>query len=272
MPDETTTNQALIGEASSIHTPVSNKTRIPVRVRTCNLHVPPAPRDVLGHCTYYYRPLHEEYVEKSGVSTWQAFKAWTSDWNPWDNVKVSWQLFNNRDQLLKANPGTPEWSRHANFMMRHIGCGHKPPAYYVSFGYYYCSIYGEALRPKLSTHGKAWLDRARLLLQLKMEEGLKQNMDGDVIDMPSREFPGASVHMIVPQYQLEVINTVFQNFAFNTHVPAYLEAGLADLGLFDLAAIAASPISKSGPKPGCGSKPGKFFCETLGKTPKRPGM
>ena len=47
--------------------------------------------------------------------------------------------------------------------------------------------------------------------------------------------------MTVTQFQLELNNDTFKQFAFNTHVPAYLDAGLADLPVSDLMMIAEQP-------------------------------
>ncbi len=47
--------------------------------------------------------------------------------------------------------------------------------------------------------------------------------------------------MNISQCELEIDNSTFKTFAFNTHVPAYLDAGLADLRLDDLAKIGGQP-------------------------------
>jgi len=47
--------------------------------------------------------------------------------------------------------------------------------------------------------------------------------------------------MEVARYNLEIINNCFKEFAFNSHVPAYLDAGLADLPWEDLANIGGQP-------------------------------
>jgi hypothetical protein len=44
-----------------------------------------------------------------------------------------------------------------------------------------------------------------------------------------------------PQLELEVSSAKFKEFAFSTHVPAYLDAGLADLPISDLLEIGGQP-------------------------------
>lgn len=231
----------LLGKAQAMHTPTSNTRRASVVAQSCDLNVQPAAESILGRCEFYYRPLHSEYVKKSGVSGWAAIKAWATAWDPWDDIEVARKLLAKRDKLIPGNNTDGDWSRHANFMMRHVGCGHRPPAYYVGYGYYYCSTYGVLLSPKLSEQGKLWLRSARFHLQKNMEKGLKMNMASGAIFVPCRRFPNKSMSMTAPQKGLEVDNALFKTFAFNTHVPAYLDGGLADLPESDLLRIMGQP-------------------------------
>lgn len=231
----------VLARHQAIHTPSSDKRPVRIEHRHCDDYVPPAAENIIGQCEYYYRPLHKEYVEKSGVSTLKAIQAWATVWDPWDNQEVVNKLLRNRDQLIVAKSSDGNWSRHANFMMRHIGCGHTPPDYYVSYGYYYCSNYGNKLLPKLSPSGRAWLALGRKYLQENMDKGLKQNMEGDIIIIPCKRYPNRNVNLNIPQRQLELNNASFKNFAFDTHVPAYLDAGLADLPVSDLVKIGGQP-------------------------------
>ncbi|WP_181423401.1 hypothetical protein [Halomonas heilongjiangensis] len=233
--------ERVLGEGNAAYTPTDDTERMSVCLRICDKQVPPAAENLLGRCEYYYRPLHGEYVEKSGVATWEALKAWATRWNPFDDAIVLRRLLNNRDRLIEPESTDNDWSRHANFMMRHIGCGHQPPEYYVSYGYYYCSTYGERLRPRLNPQGQDWLDEARYLLQRNIDLGLKDNMKGDEIHVVCRRYPNRSVEMTVPKQELEIDNATFKTFAFNTHVPAYLDAGLADLSIPDLMRIGGQP-------------------------------
>lgn len=234
-------DRTLWGDAEATHTPVADTRRVPVKVCVCDRHVPPAPENAIGHCVYYYRPLHEEYIEKTGVATWQAVIAWAVEWIPWANTGVARRLLKDRDALIQPGSQAADWSRHASFMMRHIGCGHQPPSYYVSYGYYYCSRYGKLLKPSLSQQGKAWLKFAKKLLQRNMEHGLKQNMAGQLIAISCKRYPNRSFQMTVPRLQLELDDGIFKTFAFKTHVPSYLDAGLADLPFSDLTKIGAEP-------------------------------
>lgn len=231
----------LLGKATTVHTVVSNTARVQVVAQSCDLMVPPAADAILGTCEFYYRPLHNEYVAKSGLSSLRAIKAWATVWDPTDDKEVYQKLLTNRDKLIPGNSSDGLWSRHANFMMRHIGCGHRPPAYYVSYGYYYCSTYGAHLYPRLSDSGKAWLIAARRHLQINMEKGLGMNMNGQQIRASCRRFPNKGMYMTAPLRQLEVNDALFKTFAFNTHVPAYLDGGLADLPERDLLLIGGQP-------------------------------
>ncbi|MEX3984723.1 hypothetical protein AB4Y45_37810 [Paraburkholderia sp. EG287A] len=217
----------------------------------CDLHVTPAADSIIGTCEYYYRPLgcaYPETVEKvSTSSAWQTVKAFATSWDPWTDKELVHRLLHRREQLIPPKCTDSDWSRHSNFMMRHIGCGHKPPGYYVSYGYYYCSNYGAKLKPRLSDSGKDWLDNARWWLQKNMERGLEQNMRGNVIELKSQKPGNGSFKMDVQQYphvrqfQLELDDETFKTFAFKTHPLAYLDGGLAYLPSYDLANILMQP-------------------------------
>lgn len=231
----------ILGAADASYTPTDDTQRVAVNLHICDKEVPPAHESFLGNCEFYYRPLHDEFIDKTGVATWEAMRAWATRWNPFDDINVMRRLLANRDVLIAPNSTHEHWSRHANFMMRHIGCGHQPPDYYISYGYYYCYTYGERLRPRLTTDGQRWLDQARAYLQENIESGLKDNMNGEEINVVCRRYPNRSVQMNVTQQELETDKATFKTFAFNTHVPAYLDAGLADLPISDLMRIGTQP-------------------------------
>lgn len=231
----------VLGAADAAYTPTDDTQPVAVNLHICNKQVPPANESFLGTCEFYYHPLHDEFIDKSGVASWEALRAWATRWNPFDDVDVVRRLLANRDVLIAPNSAHAHWSRHANFMMRHIGCGHLPPDYYISYGYYYCYTYGERLEPRLSGQGKEWLSDARYLLQRNIELGLIDNMKGDEINVVCRRYPNRSVQMEVTRYELEIDPVTFKTFAFNTHVPAYLDAGLADLPITDLMRIGTQP-------------------------------
>ncbi|MGR4068623.1 hypothetical protein [Billgrantia sp. C5P2] len=236
-----TSLERVLGGADASYTPADDTDRVEVPLHICDKQVPPAAESLLGRCEFYYRPLHDEFIDKTGVATWEVIRAWATRWNPFDDVGVVRRLLANRDILVAPSSTHEHWSRHSNFMMRHIGCEHQPPDYYISYGYYYCYTYGERLRPRLSESGGAWLDDARYLLQSNIEDGLKDNMIGEEVNVVSRRYPNRSVQMVVPQYELELNKNTFKTFAFNTHVPAYLDAGLADLPISDLMRIGTQP-------------------------------
>lgn len=193
----------VLGEGAAMLTPTDHKIRPTVRVGRCIKEVPPAAASIIGKCPYYYQPLHGEYlatVEKVSVaSVWETVKAFATSWDPWKDKEVARRLLHRREQLIAPESTDSDWSRHGNFLMRHIGCQHKPPSYYVSYGYYYCSTYGAKLYPRLSLQGQAWLNSARKLLQANMEDGLRQNMIDDNIEISSLKPGNGSFSMPVRQ-------------------------------------------------------------------------
>jgi len=236
---------SVLGTGAAMLTPSGYQVRPKVALSSCNRIVPPAAPSIIGQCPYYYQPLHGEYletVEKVSVSSaWETVKAFATSWDPWKDKEVARRLLHRREQLIAPESTDSDWSRHGNFMMRHVGCGHKPPSYYVSYGYYYCSNYGAKLYPRLSPEGQAWLRSARKLLQTNMEDGLRQNMEHDGIQMDSLKPGNGSIDFPVQRYMLELDDNTFKSFAFKTHPLAYLDGGLADLPILDLVKISAQP-------------------------------
>lgn len=234
-----------VGYAESYMTPKSYTKRARVERTACDVHVSPAADSMIGRCEYYYRPLQGAYlatVEKvTANSVWETVKAFATSWDPWTDKEVSARLLHQRQSLIQPDCTDSDWSRHSNFMMRHIGCGHKPPAYYLSYGYFYCSTYGAKLYPTLSPAGQAWLVLARRYLQLDMEDGLGQNMRANLVQEVSAKPGNGSFTMTVEQYRLELETEKFTSFAFKTHPLAYLDGGLADLKLDDLMKIMGGP-------------------------------
>ncbi|HDR8859947.1 TPA: hypothetical protein QDA74_003362 [Burkholderia territorii] len=235
----------VLGTGAGMLTPTGYKDRPKVAIQICDKHVTPAPKWIVGTCPFYYRPLHGAYLETvekvSMSSVWSTIKAFALSWDPWTDSDVAHKLLHRRERLIEPESSDSDWSRHGNFMMRHIGCGHKPPDYYISYGYYYCSDYGANLYPRLSPQGKAWLNKARKLLQVNMEDGLNQNMMGDTIQMASPTPGNGGVDMKWPQFELEMNTEKFKEFAFKTHPMAYLDGGLADLPIMDLVRIGTRP-------------------------------
>ena len=66
-------------------------------------------------------------------------------------------------------------------------------------------------------------------------------MTGDVIKVSSAKPGNGGFRMEVKQYGLELDNETFKSFAFKTHPLAYLDGGLADLQIGDMARIMGGP-------------------------------
>ncbi|AJY07279.1 hypothetical protein QZM46_05995 [Burkholderia vietnamiensis] len=237
----------VLGTGSGMLTPTGYKDRPKVAINICDKYAPPAADSIVGTCPFYYQPLHGEYwetVEKvSKSSAWETVKKFATSWDPWKDKEVARRLLHRREKLIELKSTDSDWSRHGNFMMRHIGCGHKPPDYYVSYGYYYCSDYGKNLYPTLTAQGKKWLENARWWLQRYIEIGLQQNMQGDQIAFKSAKPGNGELSMQVERYELELENNgdTFKTFAFVTHPLAYLDGGLAGLPVADLTKIGMRP-------------------------------
>lgn len=91
------------------------------------------------------------------------------------------------------------------------------PEYYLGYGDKYIQRFSNETNQKLSTAGQEWLGEARINLQMAIEEKLKTD----------------------PQIELD--NSSFTTFAFDSHVPAYENAGLFALPISDLVQIGLTP-------------------------------
>lgn len=109
--------------------------------------------------------------------------------------------------------------RHADFERRNPGM--EPPDYYLAYGDKYIQRFNDEVRPELSPEGQAWLDRTRVNLQKAIED-------------KRFEDPQAFA-------ELERNPDAFRKFAYDSHVKAYLDAGLADLPVEDLVRIGLTP-------------------------------
>lgn len=110
--------------------------------------------------------------------------------------------------------------RHLDFVARNPGV--PPPPYYLQYGDKYIQRF-KALGPEqLSPEGLAWRDRALKGLQDAMETLRGQNGGADFARLERK--PGE-----------------FQDFAYDTHVGAYLKAGLLELPIQDLKTIVFTP-------------------------------
>lgn len=93
----------------------------------------------------------------------------------------------------------------------------------------------------MSPQGRQWLAKARWQLQRNMERGLGQNMMTGTIMIPCKYNEKRGFSMEAPKLELELDSEKFKGFAFKTHVPSYLDAGLAQLPLDDLRKVGGQP-------------------------------
>lgn len=118
--------------------------------------------------------------------------------------------------------------RYSDFMGRHPGLKEPDPEhipdYYLVYGEKYVLRFSRNLYPKLSDLGKEWLVKTRLGLQMAIENRCQADR---------KEFK-----------ELEENPPEFRTFAFDTHVSAYMNGGLADLPLRDLLKIGVTPELK----------------------------
>ncbi|OQW92191.1 MAG: hypothetical protein BWK78_02395 [Thiotrichaceae bacterium IS1] len=126
--------------------------------------------------------------------------------DPTELCKKGCQYYQKRYDDYKARHTCPGCAKHRN-----------PPDYYLGYGKKYCEKFTHETYPKLSKEGQQWLNKARCNLQTSMEEGLQEHPE------------------------LEKNAKAFRKFAFDSHPKAYLDAGLADLGVGDLVNIGLTP-------------------------------
>jgi phospholipase/lecithinase/hemolysin len=109
--------------------------------------------------------------------------------------------------------------RYEDFVRRNPGI--TPPDYYLDYGDKYVNRFTYELRPTLSPEGQMWLDQARENLQKIIEQERASNPDRFA--------------------QLERNTDAFRDFAYNSHVNAYWDAGLKNLSITDLIKIGLTP-------------------------------
>ncbi len=233
------------GLSKSINAPLKKsggRNVMPVSIPTgeswCLYDVPPAPKRIIGQCSYYYRPHPDDYVIKTGLKAKDVISfALGLRTMPVEAVDLFWKLYTNYNKSFKqALAASPEedvnWSRWHDFKKRHVNCKHEPPEYYISYGYYYCSNYTKFLSPKFKTaKAKVWLIEARRLLHIYMEAGLKDNKKATVLSTPSLRYPEKPVKSVYADVDRIEVSQIFKKFAFNSHVAAYLDAGMLQIPL-----------------------------------------
>jgi len=138
-----------------------------------------------------------------------------------------------QDTVRLPNPVTADGNRdyyanrNGDFISRYSDCTQdgrpmfQPPSYYMSYGDVYVRRFKDELRPRLSAEGQAWLDQAAINLQVAIED--RRAADAAAFD------------------QLEKDDAAFLAFCYATHADAYWDAGLENLGVFDLARVALTP-------------------------------
>lgn len=130
-------------------------------------------------------------------------------------------------EIKLPNPVAPSGAltyygaRHGDFATRYADCGLTPPNYYLGYGEKYVKRFTETTAPMLTPEGQAWLGRARVNLQVAIEN----RRQADPLDFD----------------RLEKNDSAFTSFAYGTHADAYWDAGLGDLDIFDLATIGTTP-------------------------------
>jgi hypothetical protein len=112
-------------------------------------------------------------------------------------------------------------ARNADFKSRYPTPPPAPPTYYMGYGDKYAHRFTTVLLPKLSAKGQAWIWRTFRLLQLAIEGRLAAS-------------PAAFD-------ALEKDDAAFKKFAYDTHPKAYLDGGLHELPVTDLARIGTTP-------------------------------
>ncbi|MBI1782550.1 MAG: RHS repeat-associated core domain-containing protein [Sphingobacteriales bacterium] len=91
------------------------------------------------------------------------------------------------------------------------------PSYYLNYGGKYADRFVNSTYKKLSADGKKWLNKTLVLLQKAIEDKLKSD--------PT----------------IELNDEEFTNFAFESHVKAYEDAGVLKLGILDKVRILLTP-------------------------------
>lgn len=108
-----------------------------------------------------------------------------------------------------ANKGDLDYYKQRAEDFKKRNPGQEPPDYYMQYGDKYANRFTKELRPTMSEGGQKWLDSGRTKLQQAIENKRMQD-------------PKAFA-------ELERNPEAFKKFAYESHAPAYLGAGLGDL-------------------------------------------
>jgi hypothetical protein len=104
-----------------------------------------------------------------------------------------------------------------------------PPEYYLCYGDKYLNRFKYDLRPNLSAQGQQWLDGALQNLQ----EAIELKIVGRTPKQPGD-----------PDINIKLENFNFQQYVFDSHVKAYVDAGLLQLSIIEKVKIALTPDCK----------------------------
>ena len=121
---------------------------------------------------------------------------------------LDYYVFRN-DDFIKRNPSGP-----------------KSPDYYLSYGDKYAKRFTLETKPALSPEGGVWLEKAKRNLQIAIENRLN------------------AIHPDAATFEKRNNGNNFKDFAFDSHVPAYWDAGLYKLSTLDLVKIGLTPDFK----------------------------
>lgn len=104
-------------------------------------------------------------------------------------------------------------ARKVDFELRNPG--KEAPSYYKEYGHKYLHEFKYETKENLTPEGKIWLDKALVNLQKAIETKLSSERNGT-----SKE-------------RIELNSEAFTNFAFDSHVKAYEDAGILTLSVMD---------------------------------------
>jgi hypothetical protein len=121
----------------------------------------------------------------------------------------------------EVSPGRMDYYLRRDEDFRARNPGMQPPPYYLQYGDKYVRAFSALGPGQLSLDGLAWRDKTLKLLQGEMEKARR----GDGVGFA----------------ELERHPEAFRKFAYETHVKAYLEAGLLSLSTQDLTTILTTP-------------------------------